>query len=124
MRKIIPYKPYLLPLAKKLRKNMTLGEVLLWNELKNKQLGYRFSRQIPIDKFIVDFYSKDLRLAIEVDGSSHYHGDQPIKDEIRQKRLESLGVSFLRYDDADVRKNIKWVVNDIYLWIQENGARL
>lgn len=72
MRKIIPYNPKLLPLAKKLRANMTLSEVLLWNELKGKQLGFQFSRQIPIHNFIVDFYCKDLILALEIDGSSHH----------------------------------------------------
>jgi len=86
-RKIIPYNPKLKPLAKKLRNNMTLSEVLLWNELKGKRiLGYDFDRQKPIDNYIVDFYCKELFLAIEVDGDSHYHDDAPIKDAIRQKR--------------------------------------
>lgn len=71
MRKIISYNKRLVPLAKKLRQNMTLSEILLWNEIKNKQLGFRFSRQIPIDEFIVDFYCKDLMLAIEIDGMTH-----------------------------------------------------
>ncbi|WP_424963663.1 endonuclease domain-containing protein [Ekhidna sp.] len=93
-------------MAKKLRKDMTLGEVLLWNEIKGNQLGFRFSRQIPIDEFIVDFYCKDLMLAIEVDGSTHYHKHHPEKDEERQLRLESLGVHFLRFDDLDVKTNI------------------
>jgi very-short-patch-repair endonuclease len=48
---------------------MTLSEVLLWNELKSKQvLGYDFDRQRPIDNYIVDFYCKDLQLVIEIDG--------------------------------------------------------
>ena len=97
---------------------MTLGEVLLWNEIKNKQLGVRFSRQIPIDEYIVDFYCKDLMLAIEVDGASHHHDDRPDKDAARQKRLENLGVHFLRFDDLDVKTNIKWVVNEIDHWIR------
>jgi very-short-patch-repair endonuclease len=68
-RKIIPYNPKLVPLVKKLRKNMTLSKVLLWNELKSKQvLGYDFDRQRPIDNYIVDFYCKDLQLVIEIDG--------------------------------------------------------
>jgi very-short-patch-repair endonuclease len=55
-RKIIPYNSKLVPLAKKLRKNMTFSEVLLWQELKGKQmLGYDFDRQRPIDNYIVDF---------------------------------------------------------------------
>ncbi len=120
MRKIIPYNPRLVPLAKKLRKDMTFSEVLLWNELKQNQLGYRFSRQIPIDEYIVDFYCKDLTLAIEIDGESHYHDDQPVKDEIRQKRLESLGVQFLRFDDIDVKRNINWVLEQIIYWIADH----
>ncbi len=67
MRKIIPYNPKLVAYAKELRKNMTLGEIALWREIKGKKLGVRFSRQIPIDQYIVDFYCKDLQLAIEVD---------------------------------------------------------
>lgn len=100
---------------------MTLSEVLLWNELKGKRLGVQFSRQIPVDEYIVDFFAKDLCLALEIDGSSHHYEDQPEKDEIRQKRLESLGVKFLRFDDLDVKKNISWVVREIQLTIKELG---
>lgn len=119
MRKIVPYKPYLVPIAKKLRQNMTLAEVLLWIEIKNKALGVRFSRQIPIDNFIVDFYCKDLMLAIEIDGITHTYEGQLEKDENRQERLESLGVSFLRFEDEDVRRDIKGVVNVIKLKVDE-----
>jgi len=66
MIKIIPYNPELVDLAKKLRNNMTLGEIALWREIKSKKLGVRFSRQIPIDRYIVDFYCKDPQLAIEI----------------------------------------------------------
>lgn len=120
-RKIIPYNPKLKILAKKLRKNMTLSEVLLWQELKSKQmLGYDFDRQRPVDNYIVDFYCKDLMLAIEIDGDSHTYEDVSINDEIRQRRLESLGVRFLRYDDIDIKQNMGFVLNDIYAWIKEN----
>lgn len=98
---------------------MTLGDVLLWQEIKNNSIGVRFSRQIPIDQYIVDFYCKDLELVIEIDGESHYHDDQPEKDQIRQDKLESLGIRFLRFDDLDVKTNIKWVVNEIYYTVQE-----
>jgi Protein of unknown function (DUF559) len=70
-REIIGYERYLKELARKLRQNMTLGEVLLWQRLKRKQMrGYDFDRQRPIDRYIVDFYCKDLKLAIEINGSS------------------------------------------------------
>ncbi len=56
--KIIPYNPKLKPLAKILRSNSTLGEILLWLEIKNRALGYLFNRQVPLDNYIVDFFVK------------------------------------------------------------------
>ena len=117
-RKILPYKPYLKPLAKELRKNMTFTEVLLWNELKQKRMcGYDFDRQRPIYNYIVDFYCKDLMLAIEVDGISHYTEEASIADNIRQKEIEELGVSFLRFDDSEVKSDMPNVLRSIEGWI-------
>ena len=120
-RKIIPYNPKLVSLAKKLRKNMTLSEVLLWQELKGKQmLGYDFDRQRPIDEYIVDFYCKELQLAIEIDGESHSTEKVAKNDIIRQRRLEELGVNVLRFDDLEVKTEMKYVLNAIYDWIKQN----
>ncbi|WP_162427629.1 endonuclease domain-containing protein [Pontibacter pudoricolor] len=116
---IIPYKPYLKELAKQLRQNSTLSEVLLWNELKNRKLlGYDFDRQKPIDSFIVDFYCKDLLLAIEIDGDSHdYSFDEDMK---RQVALEKLGVRFLRFDDSEVKRELSNVLRTIETWVLAN----
>jgi len=92
---------------------MTLGEIALWREINNKKLGVRFSRQIPIDNFIVDFYCKDLQLAIEVDGSIHFNEGKQEKDIIRQSRLESLGVYIIRFSDLDVKNDLRWVLEEI-----------
>jgi len=120
-RKIIPYNPKLKPLAKALRKNMTFSEVLLWNELKQKKmLGYDFDRQRPVDNYIVDFYCKDLMLAIEIDGISHDFEDVIENDEKRQKRLEDMGVHFLRFDDREVRINMDNILRTIEYWILEH----
>ncbi|NNC70135.1 MAG: DUF559 domain-containing protein [Flavobacteriaceae bacterium] len=118
MRKIIPYNPKLVPLAKELRKNMTLGEIALWREIKGKKLGARFNRQIPIDRYIVDFYCKNLQLAIEVDGSIHFEEGYQEKDKKRQDRLESLGVFILRFSDQDVKNNLHWVLEEIKIEIE------
>jgi hypothetical protein len=70
---------------------MTLAEGLLWNELKNRAImGYDFDRQPPIGNLIVDFYCKDLFLAIEIDGDSHIYRDED--DERRQSELEKRGI--------------------------------
>src|SRR6056297_2045913 len=119
-KKIIYYNPKLKEKARKLRKESTLAEVILWNYLKGKQMkGFKFIRQKPIDNYIVDFLCKELMLAIEIDGCTH--GDKPEQDKQRQDKLESLGVHFLRFRDSDVKKNIDGVLERIGDWIDNNG---
>ncbi len=123
-RKILPYNPKLKGLAKALRRNMTLSEVLLWNEIKQgKMLGYDFDRQRLIDEYIVDFYCKDLMLTIEIDGSSHDDDDISARDVVRQERLEQLGVRFLRFDDVEVKKDLQGVLEQIEYWIEEHTPK-
>jgi very-short-patch-repair endonuclease len=123
-REIIPYQPYLKKLARKLRNNMTLGEIILWQHLKKKQVrGYDFDRQRPIDSYIVDFYCKDLKLAIEVDGSIHDSPEAQAQDQFRQERLEACGVSFLRFTDAQVRRDVEGVVIVIQDWIDRYNSQ-
>ena len=119
-RKIIPYNPKLKELARQLRQNMTFSEVKLWNELKNGQLmGYDFDRQRPIGNYIVDFFCKDLQLAIEVDGITHLDEKVIAKDFIRQEDIESYGVSFLRFDALLVVNKVEAAVREIRDWIIE-----
>ena len=106
--KIIPYNPKLKSFAKHLRKNSTLSEVLLWEEIKNRALGVQFHRQVPIDNFIVDFYCHELFLAIEVDGDSHDFKYE--EDLFRQQKLEGLGVQFIRFSDSDIKRDISNVL--------------
>ncbi|MBL7148427.1 MAG: endonuclease domain-containing protein [Nanoarchaeota archaeon] len=112
------YNPKLKELARKLRKNMTLAEVLLWNQLKRKKMkGYDFHRQKPIDNYIVDFFCPKLKLIIEIDGESHiYKGNEDVK---RQNKLESFGFHFLRFKDFDVKRNMKDVLASIEDWIEK-----
>ena len=78
----IYYNPKLKQLARNLRNNSTLSEVLFWNEVKGKKiLGLQFLRQKPIGEFIVDFYCPKLKLAIEIDGESHGFKDAIQQDE-------------------------------------------
>lgn len=123
-RKIIPYNPKLKELTRKLRQNMTYSEVKLWNELKNGQMmGYDFDRQRPIGNYIVDFYCKDLLLALEVDGITHHDEKVILKDEIRQEELEMLGVSFLRFDALEVVQDINNILQIIVNWILDDEER-
>ncbi|MDQ7054148.1 MAG: endonuclease domain-containing protein [candidate division KSB1 bacterium] len=116
-RKIIPYHPKLKPLAKQLRKNSTQAEVMLWQSLKGKQiLGNDFDRQRRIDNYIVDFYCKDLLLAIEIDGESH--NEKTEYDRQRQASLENWGGTVLQFYDWGVKEDAYAVAKRI-----ENGIR-
>ena len=115
----IHYNPALKQKARELRNNSTLSEVLLWNELKKKKIkGYDFHRQKPVDNYIVDFFCFKLMLAIEIDGISH--ATKAEQDEIRQKKLEKLGIRFLRFDDLLVKMDMESVIKTIEKWIEEN----
>ena len=119
-RKIIPYNSKSKELAKQLRQNMTFSEVKLWNELKNGQMmGYDFDRQRPIGNYIVDFFCKDLQLAIEVDGITHLDEKVILKDFIRQDEIESYGVNFLRFDAMLVVNKVEAALKEIRNWILE-----
>ncbi len=74
-------------------------------------------RQKPIGDYIVDFFCNKLKLVIEIDGISH--NEKSASDQIRQQKLESLGLSVLRFYEWDVKKDIHAVVRVIENWIEE-----
>jgi very-short-patch-repair endonuclease len=120
--RIIPYNPHLKERASQLRQNMTPGERILWRHLKGKQMcGYDFDRQRPIDQFIVDFYCKELMLAIEIDGSCHDGPEAKERDQERQMRLEALGVRFLLFKDEEVCGAVEGVLKVIEDWIENQN---
>lgn len=126
-RKVVPYTQQALAHAKKLRQNMTYSEVKLWMELRDGgMMGYDFDRQKPMLNYIVDFYCKDVMLAIEVDGITHDDEKVIAKDEIRQEEIEIYGVSFLRFNALDVVHDMKNVLRTIENWLleyeEENGV--
>lgn len=119
-RPIIPYTQRALEYAKQLRQSMTYSEVKLWMEIRNgNMMGYDFDRQKPMLNYIVDFYCKDLMLAIEVDGITHEDERVMLKDPIRQDEIEMYGVSFLRFNALDVVHDMKNIVRTIENWIFE-----
>ncbi len=122
--RIIPYDPKLKNLARRLRKNSTKSEIILWEKLKGKQMhDYDFDRQKPLDKFICDFFCRDLMLAVELDGISHGYEDVQINDAKREKRLNELGINVLRSQDSEVLEEIDHVLSAIeeYVKAWESG---
>ena len=104
--------------AKQLRNNSTLSEVLLWKRIKGKSLGVEFHRQVPLSEYIVDFYCHELMLAIEIDGNSHDYKYE--HDKFRQNSLEKLGITFVRFSDLSVKKEMENVIRTLEQIIEES----
>jgi len=103
-----------------LRRNMTKAEFRLWQKIKGKQLaGVKFRRQYSVDRFIVDFYCTELKLAIEVDGESHFREGVQEYDKERQAFIESVGIRFLRFTNDEVYGDLEEVLERIVQKIGE-----
>lgn len=81
--------------------------------------GYDFNRQKPIDNYILDFFCYELSLGIEVDGYSHEIVEVHNKDIIKEKRMNELGITILRFSDFEVLKDIENVIRAIEFYILE-----
>jgi very-short-patch-repair endonuclease len=114
----IPYNRSLKDFSRELRNHSTLSEVLLWQKLRASQFrGYAFNRQKPLNQYIVDFYCKKLNLVIEIDGDSHDNEIAVMNDQERQSILESLGLSFIRFSDLELKKSMQSVMGELNSFI-------
>lgn len=101
-------------LARQLRKNPTIAEARLWDELRElRRQGYHFRRQVPLGSYIVDFACLDQRLIVEVDGYQHLSGEGAAKDAARDAHLAWRGFKVLRFTNADVSDKLDGVVLEI-----------
>ncbi len=103
-----------------LRNSMPRAEVFFWMHLKNRQvLGYKFRRQHSIGYYVLDFYCPKLKLAIEIDGPSHFTSKAIKYDRQRQEYIESFGIKFFRVTNYDIYKNIDGVINKLIFVIKK-----
>ncbi|MDO8578867.1 MAG: endonuclease domain-containing protein [Dehalococcoidales bacterium] len=111
---ILPYRGNLKQQAQQLRVNMTDAERRLWARIRMNQLNeYRFYRQKPIGRYIVDFYCPKAKLVVEVDGGQHFDTNACRQDQIRDNYLRTVGLKVLRFTNIDVLTNIEGVVGRI-----------
>ena len=101
--------------SRKLRKEMTEAERVLWSRIRGKQLkGLQVYRQKPIGRFVVDFYCPKAKLVIELDGGQHYTEDVRTKDEARDRYMMSQGLKTLRFSDNEIFQNLADVLEEIW----------
>jgi len=106
-----------------LRRNLSKAEAVMWMYLSKRQmLGYKFRRQYGVDRYVVDFYCPQLRLAVEIDGETHFCGQAPEKDRRRQQYIESLGIRFLRFRNEDVLGNLSEVLETLRSKMQKMSS--
>ena len=98
--------------VRRLRRDQTDAERLLWLRLRDRRLGgLKFRRQKSIDRFVVDFFCADAKLIVELDGGQH--GERGEQDAERTRILESMGYLVLRFWNHDVIRNIDGVLEEI-----------
>jgi len=99
-------------IARRLRRDSTGAEAVLWRELRGSRLdGLKFRRQTPIAGYIVDFCCYNLALTIELDGK--HHADQPLSDAERRRAIEAHGYIELRFTNDEVKERLDWVLQEI-----------
>lgn len=103
-----------------LRNNMPPAEKILWDKLRRRQLAdCKFRRQYSIGAFVVDFYSAELKLAIEVDGESHFVEGAQDYDREREDFLIGKGTRIMRFTNAQVYEELDGVLLVIEQQIKE-----
>lgn len=104
--------PPILERARELRQPQTPAEQRLWAAIRDRRLeGYKFRRQHPIDRFIVDFFCHDCSLVLEVDGDSH--ATQAEYDQARTEWLNDRGYTVIRFTNQDIYKRFPAVLEAI-----------
>lgn len=97
-------------IAKRERRSGNLPEVLVWRELRKRPGGYKFRRQHPLSEIVLDFVCLECRVAVEIDGRSHDHGDRPKRDERRDAFLRSRGFAILRLPASYVLQDLSGAI--------------
>ncbi|MEO6064120.1 MAG: endonuclease domain-containing protein [Thermoflexales bacterium] len=111
-----PSRPATTGRARALRRRQSTPEARLWQALRNRQLAvFKFRRQHPIGRYIVDFCCESAKLVVEVDGDSHAGAEAEARDASRTAALEGYGYRAIRFTNEDVGKRFEAVLEAIFL---------
>jgi len=106
----------------RLRRHAPEAERKLWQALRAGGLGTKFRLQYSVDAFVLDFYAPQSKLAIEVDGDSHFTPEAMAYDAARSRHLSSFGIQVLRVTNAEVCTNLDGVLSTIAEAVRRRGA--
>lgn len=107
--------------ARKLRRRLSLPEVMVWQVLRSRPNALKFRRQFPIGPFTADFACLDRRLIIEIDGETHGLDDQPKRDASRDALLRRKGFRVMRIAARNVLKDMDGIIRGIVAAAEDVG---
>ena len=100
--------------ARALRKTMTVPEIRLWEQVRANRLGFKVRRQHPVGPYVADFYAREARLIVEIDGEVHNRGEAPQRDAVRDQFFGLNGYRVLHVAASDVMRNLQRVIDTIH----------
>jgi len=107
-------------IARKLRKNSTEQERIMWKLLRNRKFkNLKFKRQVPVGNYVADFLCEEKKLIIEIDGGQHNESENIIKDNTRTKYFESEGYNIIRFWNNEVTENLSGVYDKLSKIVEE-----
>ena len=105
-----------------LRRKQTNSEKILWIQLRDRRFhNIKFRRQYSVASYVLDFYSSEKELAIEIDGGIHLSPGQIKYDKLRQEQIEGLNIKFLRFTSEDVESNLDQILEQITTFCNSNN---
>ena len=109
---------------RQLRGSMPDAEVILWSRLRGRQLlGCKFRRQYSVGSYVIDLFSPEIKLGIELDGDSHFQPGVPEYDQKRQQFIESFGIRIVRILNTEIYENLDGVLELIGREVLERRGR-
>ncbi|WP_327196415.1 MULTISPECIES: endonuclease domain-containing protein [unclassified Sphingomonas] len=100
-------------IARRLRRDLSPPEAMLWQKLRAGKTGAKFRRQHPVGPYVVDFYCREARLIVEIDGEAHDRADRPGRDETRLRFLREQGYRIVRVAARKVMADVDGVADAI-----------
>lgn len=110
---ILKNKRKLLGRRRELRKEQTEQEKILWENIRNRKLNVKFRRQYSVGGYILDFYSPEAKLAVEIDGGQHFKEENYLYDQDRTEYIKVLDCKVLRFKNTEIDQNLEGVLAEI-----------
>jgi very-short-patch-repair endonuclease len=116
--------PWLINRARALRANDTSAENLVWQSLRNRQLGgLKFVRQFSVGPYFADFACREQKVNFEIDGATHETETEKASDTARTMALSNMGFRVFRAHNSEIYENLNGVLDTLLAFIEPDASR-